>query len=119
MKNLNELPILDFDLITKFTGNKPDLAQDMLVLLLKNLPKDLALINQLFAQKKYQELKQQLHKLHGALCYCGVPRLKVVVAQCETELKNNTLEKLPTDINLLNSEIDLLFQFVADKNFLP
>ncbi|OGT38724.1 MAG: hypothetical protein A3F11_03800 [Gammaproteobacteria bacterium RIFCSPHIGHO2_12_FULL_37_14] len=114
MKDLDQLPIFDDQLTKKLTGNKHDVAHDMLALLVKELPKDLASINQLYHQKKYQELKQHLHKLHGALCYCGTPRLKTIVAQLESTLKNNaTDDELTTIFNKLNAEAVLIFDYYA------
>ena len=110
MKDLEKLPIIDSKLATKLADNKQNLANEMLELLIKELPKDVKEINELFSQKKYDELRQRLHKLHGALCYCGTPRLKEIVSLCEAQLKKNKINELNKLIDHLNKEVDLLLQ---------
>src|SRR5579883_3629515 len=92
---LNHLPTIDWELAIKLAGNKPSLAEEMLDLFIKMLPEDLGAINELHENKNYSELLRRVHKLHGALCYCGIPRLKTLIARIEVELKNNILLNLP------------------------
>src|SRR3990167_3909285 len=120
MKDIDELPILDCELTKKLAGKKYDLVQDILALLIKELPNDLTVMNQLYQQKKYRELEQRLHQLHGALCYCGTPRLKTIVAQLESKLKNKTIDDdLTVFFNKLNSETTLLLQHYAAIKKMP
>ncbi len=106
----NHLPVIDWELATKLAGNKKEYAEEMLGLLIKSLPEDRLAINQCYLTEKYVELLQRAHKLHGALCYCGLPRLKAVVRQLETELKNNIMDNLPSLLDQLNLEINLLLE---------
>ncbi len=113
---VQHLPILDYSLGIKLAGNKKDLAQDMLALLIQALPKDLAAINQLYQEKKHPELRQNLHRLHGALCYCGVPRLKTIVAHLESDLKNNIMSSLSSLLNQLDAEVRLLLEHYGNQS---
>lgn len=106
--DLGNLPIIDWDQGIKLAGNKRDLAEEMLTFLLKNLPQDIAEINQAFQAQNYIELLRLVHKLHGALCYCGLPRLKTIAGCLETQLKSNIMESLPPLIEQLDAEAELL-----------
>lgn len=107
---LHNLPVIDWELGTKLAGNKKELAEEMLDLFMKNLSDEVATINQFYAKKDYPELLRRVHKIHGALCYCGLPRLKTIVARLETELKNNIMTNLPSFLNKLNAEVNLLLE---------
>lgn len=110
--DLRNLPVIDWELATKLAGNKKELAEEMLCFLLKTLPQDRLAILELrhTHTQNPTELLRRVHKLHGALCYCGVPRLKALVAHLETALKNNIMDGLPSLLDQLDVEIDLLLE---------
>lgn len=108
---LEQLPIIDWELGTKLAGNKREFAEEMLThLVKKTLPEDIHLIRQLYSANKHYELLKQVHRLHGAVCYCGIPRLKKVLAHLERDLKSNIMDNLPTLFNQLNTEVTLLLE---------
>ncbi len=115
MLNLNHLPIFDLELSHKLAGQKHHLMLDLFNLLIKTLPKDSNTINKLYNEKNYSALQQHIHRLHGALCYCGVPRLKALIEHVELQLKNNLLENLSSLIGQVNQEIGALLKYHADS----
>jgi two-component system sensor histidine kinase BarA len=110
-----KLPILDWELARKLAGNQMDLAKDMLAMLTSALPRDMHTINQLASQKKYPALQQQIHRLHGAVAYCGAPRLKQVLLRLDTEMKKNKLDDLTTLLKQLNAEVNSLLEAFQDE----
>lgn len=110
------LPVIDWEQSIKLAGNKRDLANDILVMLIKDLPNDTSAINACYKAQNYQEMLRLVHKLHGALCYCGLPRLKTVVSRLETELKNNIMDGLPPLIETLDNEVNLLLERYSRQN---
>lgn len=104
------LPVIDWELAIKMAGQKKELAEEILNLLLASLPTDMATIKALYQAKNYPELQKQVHKLHGALCYCGLPRLKSVTALLETALKNNIMSSLPSLFDQLDVEATSLLE---------
>lgn len=108
--DLRKLQVIDWDQATKLAGNQRQLAKELLSLLMKSLREDMVRIKKLLEEQNYTELLKQVHKLHGALCYCGLPRLKTLVACLETELKNNIMDNLPTLIDQLDAEVHLLLK---------
>ncbi|VVC75712.1 Signal transduction histidine-protein kinase BarA [Aquicella siphonis] len=113
--DLGNLPVIDWEQGIRLAGNKRDLAEEMLALLMKGLPQDITAINNAFHAQNYSELLRLVHKLHGALCYCGLPRLKTIAGCLETQLKNNIMDSLPSLIKQLDSEVALLL----GRNSLP
>lgn len=93
---VNNQPVIDWQLGIKLANNKKDLAEEMLSLLVKTLPDEFATIKAAYDTHNHKELLQSTHKLHGAVCYCGVPRLKNSIAALETALKKNDLNDVPT-----------------------
>jgi two-component system sensor histidine kinase BarA len=85
--------IIDLELGARLAGNKLDLAKELLLFLVKNLPNDLCDIQQAHDNNNNQQLKILVHKLHGATTYCGAPRLRNLLAEFEAALKKNETAK--------------------------
>ena len=103
--NLSDLPVIDWEQGKKLAGNNQELANEIMEMLIKRLPKDLESINQLSQIPDYLALRNEVHKLHGAICYCGTPRLKATLMRLETDLKNNIMVDLPYLLDRLNDEV--------------
>ena len=73
----------------RLAAGKADLAQDMLDMLLQNLPADRQAIEESLNAGDKQRLLESVHRLHGATRYCGVPELRRRCLQAETRLKQN------------------------------
>ena len=110
---LNHLPVIDWKLGMKLAGNKKEVAEELLDLFIKKLPIDLCTIKALHETINYSGLQKEIHKLHGALCYCGAPRLKKLISHLETELKNNIMVDLPSLLDQLDNEVNLLLKHHA------
>jgi two-component system, NarL family, sensor histidine kinase BarA len=80
-------PSIDWQLSIKLANNNKDLAKDLLEMFVADLPKASDAIHSAFNQKQYQELTNQVHRLHGASCYCGVTRLKALLAKMELAVR--------------------------------
>ena len=60
----NGLPVIDWEQALKVTGNQPDLAEDLLTLLTRNLAKEVTTIKQFHSEQNYSEMQKMVHKLH-------------------------------------------------------
>ena len=80
---------IDWKLSLKAANQKPDLAKDMLSMLIKSFDDAKQKINDAYQNKDNEELTKQVHKLHGATAYCGVPELKRLASEYETHLKSS------------------------------
>lgn len=113
---LDSLPILDWQQSLKLAANNQALATDILTMLIQNIHEELPIIKQLTEQSDYSELTKRIHKLHGAVCYTGTPRLKRVLAQLETDLKTNIMVGLPSLFNQFETEVTLLLEHYSRLN---
>ncbi len=72
----------------KLSKNKPELADDMLQMLLDSLPQTKKDITTYLSEGNYRELQEVIHKLHGGCCYCGVPKLKKYSEELDVKLQS-------------------------------
>jgi two-component system sensor histidine kinase BarA len=108
--NSNNGPVIDLELGARLAGNKSELAKELLFFLVKNLPKDLQEIQQAHTNNNNQQLKNLVHKLHGAASYCGTPRLRHALAEFEAALKKNETATLDSFLADLTFEAAQLIQ---------
>ncbi len=86
-------------------GNKPELAKEMLSMLIESIPEARHKIQHAHQAKDTQDLLNHVHKLHGATCYCGVPELRKIAHDLETALKRSELEHLDSMVSQLVSQL--------------
>ncbi|MGX5201705.1 two-component sensor histidine kinase BarA [Aliikangiella sp. IMCC44632] len=84
---------VDWALSLKAANNKEDLAKDMLSMLVESFDEAKPLINKYYKESDLNELLKQVHKLHGATAYCGVPKLKKLANDYETYLKEHGISQ--------------------------
>ena len=100
--------IFDLELSLSAANNRPELADELLTLLIANLPIDQKSINDAFTNSGPEQLRTAVHKLNGAVRYCGVPRLANAVDKLETIVKSGPDEDIRRALNVLNGEVNSL-----------
>ncbi|MDP4535421.1 two-component sensor histidine kinase BarA [Alkalimonas collagenimarina] len=109
---------IDWSLSLQRAGGKAGLALDMLHMLCTSLPESYHLIQQAWQQQDAETLLQHVHKLHGATCYSGVPQLKQLTEQLETQLKKGEpLSQLEPEMLELSDVVEGLLLDVADVDW--
>ena len=89
--------IIDWNITLQQANQKPELAIKMLKMLIECLPEHQSIIDSAYKTKDYDTMHDEAHKLHGALCYCGTPRLKKMIKEFELALqekKQTAIKKL-------------------------
>lgn len=114
---MTSLQIVDIEKSLKVVGKKASLACDMLQLLLDSLDEDQKIINDASDAKDHASLLFNVHRLHGATLYCGVPQLTLACNQVETLLKNNHTTHLDSALLSLNQAIDQLRAWSKQNNW--
>ncbi|WP_380183918.1 two-component sensor histidine kinase BarA [Kalamiella sp. sgz302252] len=79
---------LDWELALRQAANKPDLARDLLQMLMDFLPEVQKQVEHYMAEDNVRALRDIIHKLHGSASYSGVPRLKQLCQQLEQGLRD-------------------------------
>ncbi|HRE33055.1 MAG TPA: Hpt domain-containing protein, partial [Candidatus Berkiella sp.] len=68
-------------------------------------------VNQTFTQKDFKAMREAVHRLHGACCYCGVSPLKTAVVHLETAISKNENDKVNFLLVEFNKEVNRLLQY--------
>lgn len=100
--------IIDWELGNKLANDNEALAKELLQLLIKSLARDYVEVKQAYTDKDFLVLLQLLHKLHGAISYCGTPRLKKTVAAFENALKQKQYANVTSFFDEFDREVNLL-----------
>ena len=103
-----DLPIIDHALALKLAGNNTQLAKDILALLIKNLPHDFHQLKIAKEKSDWNELHLQVHKLRGAVAYCGLPQLKQALISLECALKQQDTASIPLHFDSVAQAIEQL-----------
>ncbi|MEJ5865482.1 response regulator [Pseudomonas farsensis] len=90
----SELKVLDPEEGLRLAANKPDLAADMLAMLLASLDADREAIHIARQDDDRTALIERVHRLNGASRYCGVPQLRAACQRSETLLKQDSPQAL-------------------------
>ncbi|MGI9322610.1 MAG: response regulator, partial [Pseudomonadales bacterium] len=101
-----ETPMFDPELALANADNNPSLAEELMAVFMDGLAEDQRLVNQSLGSKT--ALAAQIHRLHGAVRYCGLPRLQNVLTAIETALKEDDETLAASLVHLLNAEITAL-----------
>lgn len=80
-------PLVDWQQALEQAGGRTELAREMLELFIQSLPESKTAIDSAWNSQNIAELKAQVHRLHGACCYAGVPQLKSASEMLEKLLK--------------------------------
>ncbi|GAA4897513.1 two-component sensor histidine kinase BarA [Ferrimonas pelagia] len=82
--------LVDWPMALSQAGGNPQLAREMLTMLVDSIPETREALDQALALGENDALLRCVHKLHGATCYSGVPTLQELCAQIETALKRGS-----------------------------
>ncbi|MDX1900395.1 MAG: Hpt domain-containing protein [Gammaproteobacteria bacterium] len=97
-------PIIDKALNLKLANHDPDLARDVLHMLCTMLPNDIQTIETTLKQQDFIAAKNAVHKLQGAICYCGVPRLQDAISNLGKSLHQKEYAKIEEQMKILKDE---------------
>lgn len=87
--NIKNTDLIDWKEAKQLAGGNLTLAQELLEMFLQSLYTNMQDIQTLYEKKDYKALREIIHKLHGGICYCGLPALKAAIKQLEIALKRN------------------------------
>ncbi|MCJ8269934.1 MAG: response regulator, partial [Psychrosphaera sp.] len=114
-QSLPQTKRIDWALARQRAGGKTDLAIDMLNMLLDSIPAARDSISQATDREDPEAILKHVHKLHGACCYTGVPRLKSLAEMIETHVKKTgDADDVMPELFELIDEMDNLLADCAD-----
>ncbi|MBS5175869.1 MAG: two-component sensor histidine kinase BarA [Klebsiella oxytoca] len=98
---------LDWQLALRQAAMKPDLAREMLQMLLAFMPEVRNKVEEQLVGEQPEGVLDLIHKLHGSCSYSGVPRLKKLCHTLESQLRAGTAaEEMEPEFLELLDEMD-------------
>ncbi len=110
---------LDWKECLRLSNNKEIFAKKILYALEKELPSFRAYFKQALETNNLEQLQDESHKLHGACCYTGTPRLKALLEQLESQAKSHKTQSLSTlshTVSQVNHEINEVLKALKKLN---
>ncbi|HSC76574.1 MAG TPA: response regulator, partial [Pseudomonadales bacterium] len=98
------------------SGNRADIAIEMLEILFSRLEEERELINAAISNDDMPLAVTYIHKLHGSSCYCGVTELRNCCSAMETLIKKSMTEHLPDVVIRFNEAVDDLMTWKREHN---
>jgi len=108
-------PAIDWQESMRLVSGKPDLAEKIMAMYIESLPESKSKI--LADRDNYKKLAMHLHKLSGASCYCGVPKIKEVISELEIAIKYHKKKQIDILINILSVYIDEVLKVYKKGNY--
>ncbi|MBT1451621.1 response regulator [Glaciecola sp. XM2] len=99
---------IDWELALSRSNHNVELAMSFMNEFVEQLPEHLNAIEAAFKDDDDTALLGSVHKLHGACCYTGVPRLQAMCKSIEEGLKSAASPKQQVSIEDLLTELRLL-----------
>ena len=106
---------IDWKLSLELANNKPELAKSILAMYVEKLPTARAKI--IANRNNHQNLHDYIHKLLGASCYCGVPKIKATATVIESTLKTKQTEKIESLLDELIDNIDEVIESYEKQDY--
>lgn len=95
--------VVDLSASLALANHKPDLAYDMLTLLIESIPDYLTLLNntQHNRNEHWQSIEEATHKLYGSSCYCGVATVRELSGRADKQLQQQQFEAAESTLQAL------------------
>ncbi|KGJ97709.1 two-component sensor histidine kinase BarA [Thalassotalea sp. ND16A] len=107
--------VIDWTISMQRSAHKYELAIEMFTLLINSLPETKVALQNNIKLENLPSVSSLVHKLNGASCYVGVPRLEKVVQRIETQIKQQlSLAELEPEFFELFDEIDAVLAVADD-----
>lgn len=103
------VPVFDRGLSLKHANDRSDLAAELFGLLVDSLPDDQR--SMAACQHDLAILGARAHKLHGAVRFCGVPRLEAALASFEQSIKSGDEKEVAAHYRSVDTEITALLNW--------
>jgi len=102
---------IDIQMCLNLAGNKPDLARDMLTMLIEGLPETLKLIDDAVQNQDHDQLEEVVHKLRGGAKCTGAPKLADVASRLDQLLFKKQHEEMYPVLSTLIEAIEELINW--------
>jgi two-component system sensor histidine kinase BarA len=98
--------IIDLTYGASLVGNDRELAKDLVKTFLESLPASLQEIQSAYQTQNCTQLEALIHKMHGGLCYCGIPQLKNITQKFDRALMEKNTSVIPSLYAVFKYEVN-------------
>ncbi len=106
--------VFDWAQSMELAKQKPDLAKDMLKMLVDSIDPTRDAITSALNTSDWEFLMEVVHKFHGGCCYCGVPALRLAAKEVEDALYANHESIYKEKVHALYTEMDALVAWLGN-----
>ena len=103
-----DLAVIDIELGKKLAAGREDIALEMIALLKAELLSEFLIIAANFKEPNFIAMKDNIHKLHGAVSYCGVPALKQAILDLENAFSDPSHQKITENFEIFERAVHAL-----------
>ena len=102
--------------LIELTNGDDAFIREMIALFLKNTPQTMDLLNTSLINGEFSDLSDMAHKLKSSIQIIGDKKLHEIIKEIEQEAKVNPVkEKLSSSVDVLNSYIDELLNYLQNR----
>ncbi len=102
--------VIDLELGKSLVGGSLEMAYEILQMLSDALPQHKDILIKAIADHQIDAIRTEAHKLHGAACFSGTPRLKTAAKALEQAAKHNQAGEIPALSKNLFDEMTAFFE---------
>ncbi|MEG7522752.1 MAG: Hpt domain-containing protein, partial [Chromatiales bacterium] len=110
-----DLPIRDKEKALIIAGGNTKLVDEMFNQFCNELPEQAGVIRGNHAARQGDDLRENVHRLHGATSICGVPALNLAVTHLEAACKSRDEAKTLEKLQRFNHEVERLLDFSTQE----
>ncbi len=103
--------VYDEEEAVKLAGGNQQLAEELLGMLIKEIPGHRQRLMDAKRSDSLSDLKYAIHKLHGATSYCGIPQLRKYARQLEDFVDNRNIDELDKGFEQVIKAIEQLLAY--------
>lgn len=90
---------------------RSDVARELFAILCRTLPESRATLERARAEHDWKTIREEGHRLHGAMAYCGVPRLEAALAELQRAARASDAVTLERAVVRVERSIDEVLAF--------
>jgi HPt (histidine-containing phosphotransfer) domain-containing protein len=96
-------------------GDNPSIADELLSLMLQELPMQIERLELAYADGELEELRRIAHQLHGSASYCAACALKAATLDLEAAILESRNDRVPAAFDRLITEIHRLLTYCETR----
>lgn len=114
----NTTKSIDWNSCLELSNHKPDLAKELLTMFIDDMPNAKNDIEKALHENNLEMLGNYAHKLHGACCYVGVPKLRAIIRELENAARQHKKANCTLLIQKMRLEMEAVKISAEKKDYL-